>query len=58
MKSERAEFFGRKSRIWSERNIEEYFARGEPQILAWSVFEKCFLQDVRHNLWEIAGMIF
>jgi hypothetical protein len=22
------------------------------------VFEKGFLQDVRHNLWEIAGMIF
>ena len=22
------------------------------------MFEKGFLQDVRHNLWEIAGMIF
>ena len=22
------------------------------------MFEKGFLQDVRHNLWEIAGMLF
>ena len=27
-------------------------------IVFQSVSEKCFSQDVRHNLWEILGMIF